>query len=387
VKFLIDLRWARSQTLDGIGRVSLCLMAELLRMESPHIFGLLFANAERAEFGLAWIRNYDTRPIKATYRVDRVGIDARSPLNRVVLPQRVRQFQPDLYFTPYYPFHPPAGIPCMGMVHDLIPLRYPEYFREASLPFRLLMTHATPLQLLLQSCQKIITVSQSSAQDLQQMLGISPTKIQVVYPGVQVFQAHPNPQEVLHRFRLPLNKPFILGVGRPEPYKNFQGLIQSYARLPKPLREAHPLVLVGPAHPLQTPALEDLIQRQGLTAFVHLTGAVAAADLPAFYQGAALFAFPSLYEGFGLPVLEAMAAGLPVLSSNRASLPEAAGDAAILHDPEDREGWARQIEKLLKNPALCQTLREKGKAHAAKFSWQRMAEGILKELETVGAQA
>jgi alpha-1,3-rhamnosyl/mannosyltransferase len=382
VKIFLDLRWVRSATLDGLGRVSLSLVAELLRLESPHSFCLLLSTQELARFCLQWIREADPRPLRAVYRIDTLGFDARSPLNRLVLPRLQKDFGADLYFTPYYPFHPVPGIPCVGMVHDLIPLLFPAYFREASLPFRLLMTRATPLKLLLKPCTKIITVSQSSARDLEKALEIDPARIAVIYPGVSPCVPHPDPGSALDFYGLP-GPGYILSVGRPEPYKNFVGLIQLYARLPLTLREKHPLVLVGPPHPIQTPHLQEEITSQGLSRFVFLTGAVAAEDLPALYQAAAVFAFPSLYEGFGLPVLEAMAAGIPVLSSDRASLPEATGGAALLWNPEDLEGGSRHLEKLLRDPELRQSLIEKGHTQARRFTWQTMAEHVLKTFESL----
>jgi len=386
VKIFLDLRWVRSATLDGLGRVSLSLVAEILRHQSPHSFGLLLSSPELARFCLKWIREIDARPLRAVFRVDTLGFDARSPLNRLVLPRLQKDFGADLYFTPYYPFHPIPGIPCVGMVHDLIPLLFPAYFREASLPFRLLMTRALPLKHLLKACKKIITVSKSSAQDLEKALNIAPERIVVIYPGVSPFVPHPDPSSVLAFYGLS-GPGYILSVGRPEPYKNFLGLIQIYARLPLALREKHPLVLVGPPHPIQTPQIQEEITAQGLSRFVSLTGAVSAEDLPALYQSASVFAFPSRYEGFGLPVLEAMAAGVPVLSSDRASLPEATGGAAQMWNPDDLEGGARHLEALLLNPELRQNLIEKGFQQAANRNWQSMAEQVLSCFESIHSES
>lgn len=383
MKFVLDLRWVRSAHVDGIGRVSLSLAAELLRLKTAHCWGLLFSSPERARFALDWIRCYDNRPLTATYRADILRCEAHSPLNIFQLERIRRLFQPDLYFTPYFPFFVCIGLPCVGMVHDLIPLRYPEYFCHASLPFRLLMTHARLLRLLLRPCQRIVTVSHSSARDLQALLGLPLEQIHVIYPGVQRFIPHPNPTAILTRYSLPVAGDYILAVGRPEVYKNFQGLIRSYARLPHALRQRHPLVLVGPHHPHQTPVLESLVISRGLRAFVYFSGAVATEDLPAIYQQARVFVMPSLYEGFGLPVLEAMVAGIPVLCSDRASLPEVAGSAALFHDPEDEMGWAQQLERILTDPALRHSLIQAGRARVEFFSWQRMAQELLCLLEAM----
>ncbi len=378
MKIWLDLRWARGTTPDGIGRVSLSLAAALLQQSSAHEFSLLCASAERADFVRTWLAGAGVTEPPLTI----VGADARALSNRWRLPRLQRAQAPQLYFSPYYLFHPPHGIPSIAMVHDLIPLRYPDYFKDASLPFRLLMTHVGPLRLLLRAARQIVTVSRCSAQDLTQLLAIEPERMCVIYPGVSPFEAHPQPEAVLQRHGLPFARDYLLSVGRPEPYKNFRGLIQAYALLPAALRQRHPLLLVGPEHPRQTPLLQAECQRLGLEQSVFLSGGVDAADLPAFYQQAALFVFPSLYEGFGLPVLEAMAAGLPVLCSDQGSLPEAAGGAARLHDPRDLSGWAQQMQHLLEDPAARADLRQRGLARAADMSWARMARELLALFET-----
>ena len=134
-----------------------------------------------------------------------------------------------------------------------------------------------------------------------------------------------------------------------------------------------------------TPIFET-VQRLGLEPHVHFTGYVEEEDLPAVYNGADLFVFPSLYEGFGLPVLEAMASGTPVITSNCSSLPEVGGDAAILIDPYDVDAIAEAMQQVLLNPTLAASLRVKGLAHAKKFSWERTAQETIAVYERVLAK-
>jgi len=172
-----------------------------------------------------------------------------------------------------------------------------------------------------------------------------------------------------------LERPYVLAVGTLEPRKNLERLIAAWEGLP----DTHTLALVGPRGWDD----ESIVAAARRAGDVRLLGRVSDEDLATLYAGAACFAYPSLYEGFGLPVLEAMAAGAPVLTSNVSSLPEVAGDAALLVDPLDtgviREGLAR----LLTDPALGQDLRARGRARAAQFSWDRTASETLAALTAI----
>jgi glycosyltransferase involved in cell wall biosynthesis len=168
-----------------------------------------------------------------------------------------------------------------------------------------------------------------------------------------------------------VERPYILYVGALESRKNLPRLLEAYARLRK-WSARWKLVIVGARKWKFTPIFEA-VQRLGLEPHVHFTDYVADEDLPALYRGAELFAFPSLYEGFGLPVLEAMACGTPVVTSNRSSLPEVAGDAALLVDPLDVEAIAGAMQRVLADEALAAGLREIGLARAAQFTWERTA--------------
>jgi glycosyltransferase involved in cell wall biosynthesis len=165
-----------------------------------------------------------------------------------------------------------------------------------------------------------------------------------------------------------LDRPYVLAVGTLEPRKNLERLVAAWGRLPDALQSAHQLALVGPRGWDDEPIL-----RAAAEGGARLLGRVEDADLAALYAGCAAFAYPSLYEGFGLPVLEAMAAGAPVVTSSVSSLPEVAGDAALLADPYDTGAIAAALTRVLTEPALAADLRERGRARAAGFSWERTA--------------
>jgi alpha-1,3-rhamnosyl/mannosyltransferase len=163
---------------------------------------------------------------------------------------------------------------------------------------------------------------------------------------------------------------YLLSVSTLEPRKNLAGLVAAYARLPSALQRCFPLVLVGA--PGWGDALATADTRSLLRAgHLRRLGYVPDAELPRLYAGAAALAMPSLYEGFGLPVLEAMASGIPVLTANRAAMPEVAGDAAVLVDPEDDDALRDGLHRLLDDVQLREMLRERGIARAKRFTWEQ----------------
>jgi glycosyltransferase involved in cell wall biosynthesis len=176
-------------------------------------------------------------------------------------------------------------------------------------------------------------------------------------------------EEVLLRHGISF--PYILYVGSIEARKNITRLLEAYAQI-RGWSQKWKLVIVGATKWKYSPIFDTLQQLQ-LASAVHFTGHVADEDLPALYNGAAVFVFPSLYEGFGLPVLEAMACGVPVVTSNCSSLPEVAGDGAILVDPRDVNAIAAAIRRVLEELDLATGLRAKGLARARQFTWERTA--------------
>lgn len=371
MKILVDLRPLRSTTLDGIGRVALSYVAEWLRAPNGHRFGLLFASESLRRFAHDWIRDYDSaRPLQADF-ITFLAPNSTSPGGLIKLLRLPYQWRPDILFSPHFAFSPlPGPWKRVAMVHDLIPLLFPEHFTQASTPFRLLLTQPRPLHLLLNRLDQIITVSENTRRDLIGRLSIAADRIQVVPNGVHPdLQADPLPAHI------PTGS--IVCVSRPDPYKNLAGLIRAYALLPATLRQAHPLVLAGPNDPRYTPALQQQIAEAGLQTQVHLPGPIANSVLPSLYTSCAVFAFPSLYEGFGLPPLEAMAYGAPVVCSDRASLPEVVGEAATLINPEDAPAFAAALERVLTEPAHRQALVTQGQVQARKFRWQAQAEQLL----------
>lgn len=222
----------------------------------------------------------------------------------------------------------------------------------------------------------VITVSQASKADIVRFLGIPAAKIRVIYEGVgNTYQAQSEAEIECVRLKHRLPDRYILFVGSVEKRKNLSGLLQAYASLRRANHVPH-LVIVGAAG-RKGVSVADIVDGPDLEDFVRRTGYVPESDLPALYSGAEMFVFPSLYEGFGLPPLEAMACGTPVVCSNAASLPEVVGDAAVTVDPYDVDALADAMHRVLTDPELREDLRAQGLERARQFTWERTARETL----------
>lgn len=217
----------------------------------------------------------------------------------------------------------------------------------------------------------VLTDSHWSKRDIVEYLKVSTERITVVYPGIDLDRFRPTPSG-RNDYGV---RPYVLCVAGTDPTKNVETLVEAFARLPLPLRDAHDLLLVGDFR--RRADLREWVRRAGIEKQTAFTGTVSDDRLIELYQHAALFVFPSRYEGFGLPVLEAMACGCPVISSKASSLPEVTGDAAILVEPMDLEGFAREIRRVLGDAHLRRDLRARGLKQAAQFSWDRTARDTI----------
>ena len=213
----------------------------------------------------------------------------------------------------------------------------------------------------------ILTDSYCSRGDIARCCGIPLDRITVVYPGVDNERFRPSTSALT----FPPGRPYILCVAGADPTKNVETLVEAFIRLPPLLRNSHDLVLAGDLR--RRADLRERVAGAGIEKQVRFAGIVSDGALIALYQHAALFVFPSRYEGFGLPVLEAMACGCPVICSSAASLPEVAGEAALFIDPSDVEALTGRIAEVLSDPELRGQLRVRSLQQAKTFSWDRTA--------------
>ena len=277
----------------------------------------------------------------------------------------------------------PFVMPCptVGTVHDLSTLHMAEKYDRAHTFYirRVLPT-------LIRRLTHVITVSQSSLHDIVDYAGVPEDCVTVIPNGVDVGHYHPlSRDEVRTALQgwVPLDAPYIVYVSRIEhPGKNHVRLIEAFARLKKGTRLAHRLVLAGPDRE-RAAEVHDAAASSGVASDIVFTGFVSDDRLPAIYAGADMLVFPSLYEGFGIPVLESMACEVPVACSQTSSLPEVAGDAAVLFDPCDVEAMAHAMEQLLTIPQLRASCVHKGTERVQRFSWDTVARLTLGVIEQV----
>lgn len=263
-------------------------------------------------------------------------------------------------------------------LHDTAYLLFPKYHLMQN---RLYLTVMMPR--FLARADAVITVSENTRRDALRFYRLDPAKVRVIPEGVEPrFHPESNPQslaEIKKRYGLPAR--FILCVSTIEPRKNLPLLLEAYAAL-RPRCPDVGLVLAGGKGWLYESFFERL-RSLGLENQVTLTGYVPESDLPGLINCAEVFAYPSMFEGFGLPPLEAMACGIPVVCSNASSLPEVVGEAGMLLPPDDVRGWAEALTRLLTDSALHADLRARGLARARQFTWETAARKTLEVYETV----
>ncbi|HVT57225.1 MAG TPA: glycosyltransferase family 1 protein [Thermoanaerobaculia bacterium] len=280
----------------------------------------------------------------------------------------------DLYHSTHYVLPAVLTSRVVVTIHDIIHLLYPEF-----LPSRFAFLYAQRMiRRSLSRGDRIIAVSQNTKTDLVQHFEVDPGKIQVVYNGVEdSFRRRLPPAEIEHWLRsLELTQPYLLFVGNPKPHKNLDTVVQAYARARQLSPFTAQLVCAGNRSGSEF-KIRQRAQHLGIGDQVRLLGHVAQEALPALYQGATLFLYPTLYEGFGLPVIEAMASGVAVVTSNNSALKEIADGYAHLVDPLDIAGLAKAIAQCMGDAEHRAALARLGLRRAEDFRWEQTAKKTL----------
>ena len=287
---------------------------------------------------------------------------------QISVPMTLRRARIDLFHAPHYVVSPLTTQPTVVTIHDCIHLRFPQY-----LPNRAARLYAkTMMRMAARRARRVLTVSQASKEDILRYLHVPAEKVEVIYNALDERLAAPPTSEDIARVRerFQLTSPFLLYSGNIKPHKNIDRLIEAFAILHgRGVTNAKLLILGDEIS--KYPNLRRMVHRFQLHQHVRFLGFVPDATLAALYRLADLFVFPSLYEGFGLPPLEAMAAGTPVITSNVSSLPEVVGDAAILIDPTDAGAIADAMARVLGDAALRAELIRRGHERVKMFSWER----------------
>jgi glycosyltransferase involved in cell wall biosynthesis len=334
------------------------LIQALLALESSHRFRLYFR---------------DIRPVDAFSGAEIRAIPFPRLWTHLRLSWEMARHPPDALFVPAHVLplvHPRASL---VTIHDLGYVHFPEAHPRRQ---RLYLDFSTRWSA--RAAAHVLAVSEATRHDLVTRYGISPDKITVAYHGRDEGLA---PVRDLARIeaakaRHSITGDYFLCLGTLQPRKNLSGLIEAFATL----RSEVTLVLAGRRGWLYDDLFAQ-VRRLGLEGRISFPGYIPDGDKAALLSGALAFVFPSLYEGFGLPVLEAQACGCPVITSTTSSLPEVAGDGALLVDPIDTDAIANAMRRVAANPVLCQTLVERGFVNAHRFSWAVSAQTVLSVIE------
>jgi glycosyltransferase involved in cell wall biosynthesis len=354
VKVAIDARKLHD---FGIGTYIRNLLRHVARMDSENEYVLL---CQEPDLGIG-------AQLGPNFRTVREPSPNYSIREQIHVPWVLLRERPDVFHAPHYVLPPAIRCPSVVTIHDTIHLTFPQY-----LPNKLAYAYArASMWAAAHRSHRILTVSEASKRDILRFFPVPPEKVVVVHNAIdERFSREPRPEDVERvRERFQLQRRFVLYVGNIKPHKNLERLIEAFHGL----RRDHDdltLLIIGDQIS-KYPALRRAVHQHKLHKHVRFLGYLPDDTLAILYRLTSVFVFPSLYEGFGLPPLEAMASGAPVVTSNVSSLPEVTGDAAVLVDPYDVGAIESGMRRVLTDPALAAEMRRKGLLRAREFSWER----------------
>ncbi|MBT4722701.1 glycosyltransferase family 4 protein [Candidatus Falkowbacteria bacterium] len=360
----IDASRANKDKKTGVEWYSYHLIQKFKKLDNKNQFFLYTNKPLKKELGncpdnfreklLKW-------PIPRSWTVGRLSLEM------------IKKNKPDLLFVPAHTLPLINPKKSVVTIHDIGFEHFSDAYHWADKLY-----HRLIIRLIKRSADKIITVSHFSKQDLVKTYNINPEKIKVIWNGYDDEKYRPIEgarQKLKEKYNI--TDPFVLFVGRIELKKNVPRLVEAFAKYKQKYPDdKHKLVLVG-VKGLTFPLVEEKIQKYNIEKDIIFPGWVSDDDLPLFHNSAALFAFPSLFEGFGIPIVEAMSCNCPVICSNTTSLPEVAGDATLMFDPENVDEISSRIEQVLQNETVAESLVVKGEQRCKLFSWKKCAEETL----------
>lgn len=363
MRIAIDARGANLYSGTGIGTYTREVIKYLLKYDSENSYNLYW-----------WGTNY-----KEFYRENvRITIASKKHhrfFEETFIPANLTNNSIDIYHVPQNGIGLSTQKACINIstIHDLIPYILPETVGRGYLK-----RFISQMPQIIQSSDIIITVSEFSKKDIMRIFDVPEDRIKVTHLAADsIFM--PLDKEYAKKFikeNYNINKDFILYLGGFSPRKNVKSILLAFSRIYKNLSKDYRVVILGPSKDEHS-FLIKLCESLGIEDYVHFPGYVPNEHLPYFYNSCSVFVYPSLYEGFGLPPLEAMSCKVPVITSNVSSIPEVVGNGALLINPFDTEEFKNALEKVLEDHAMSIELAEKGFIRSREFSWEKTAANTL----------
>ncbi|MFA6285129.1 MAG: glycosyltransferase family 1 protein [Parcubacteria group bacterium] len=367
MKIGFDARCLEEEKISGVGEYALELLKNLLETDKKNEY-IVFSNSfkQKTNRNFEWIKKYPHAKLKRFSFPNRILNFCFWYLNWPKIDKLVGGA--DIFFAPNINFLSVSSeCRLVATFHDLSFERYPHFFLFKT---RLWHEYFVAPRKIARIAEKIIAVSESTKKDLETIYKTDPEKINAVHHGISrsfkvIDRNDPKLLDIQRKYSLPYK--FVLYLGNIEPRKNISSIVAAYKKTvsENPILEGCTLVLAGNISPL----CREMVEKENLKT----CGYIEREDRPYVYNLASLFVYPSFFEGFGLPVLEAMACGTPVIASNNSSIPEVAGEAAIFIDPNRPSELYEAIEALLTNEKLYAKIKERGLAQSQKLSWKKCA--------------
>lgn len=373
MKIAINTRFLLSGKLEGIGWYTYEVSKRLVERHPEHEFLFLFDRAYSPEF----VFGSNVQPLS-------VFPQARHPWLfywwfEWSLPRVFRRHSPDVFFSPDGFLSLSAKVPTLLTIHDLAYLHFPQHIKGSHLRH-----YAKYMPLFARRAEHISTVSEYSKSDIVKQFDISPDKVSVAHPaGSPLFAPLAAEEQERVRGQYSQGKPYFVYVGAIHPRKNTARLLEAFDRFKASSGAPHQLLLVGRLA-WKTGEIEQTLTGMRYRSEVHLLGHLPAADMVRIMASAFALVYPSMFEGFGIPIVDAQQAGVPVITSSCSSMPEAGGNAALYVEPHSVESIRQQMQALYGSEALRQHCIQAGMEHARRFSWERTTEGIEAALRGMG---
>ncbi|MFH0969226.1 MAG: glycosyltransferase family 1 protein [Patescibacteria group bacterium] len=382
MKIGINASFARKPN-TGIGQVSINFLKKLIENHESRIMNHEFVLYSEEGIDLKLSDKFTKKVFLPIWKRD--DLVRKVWWEKYLLPKKIKEDKCDVFLSLYHcPTIIPGDAKHIMVVHDIIPELFPEYLNNSRKRKYWKLTKKA-----IQKADKIIAISSRTEKDLIQHLGVEPEKISVNYPDVDEIYKNEVSKVKSEKFlkKYDLKPGYILGGGGLEVRKNAEGLIRAYKYLLESNKNLHfiknlpDLVISGKLMPELAPLITDaekLVKELNLAQKVKLLDFVPQEDLPALYKNALVFVYPSIYEGFGLPVLEAMNVRTPVITSKKSSLPEVGRDAVLYCNPEDVHDIEMVLRNVILNEHLRDELRRRGKERAKNFSWEKFMEKLFR---------